>query len=558
MNVRQPRGAVCFQCGEPVLWAHNTGRGPWCQACAVCHFFENHLTLAGDFSGQRFILMPWQRETVRSIFGSLDDQGRRLIKDVYLEVPKKNSKTTFCAGLVVYSLATAVTTGTEVYSAATSRDQAAHVFRAAAQMVKASPRLRERLDVIPSAKKIVRRDDPSSFYWAISADGDIHDGINPAFVVRDELHRWRTRKSLELNEVLERGTITRAEPLVVDITTAGEVDESPLCWRRHEYARQIAEGTIEDRRFYGRIWAADLTQHDWTSKAARVQANPSHEDNGGYLKDGVLEDLCQKAINDPQAKADYLRYHLNVWGQRENRAIDMDAWHASGGDVDLREWPTYDTDLLIRKWGLMDRPCWAGVDASWTTDLTAVSFIFPEADGGYRTALFFFMPEKAVRERERKDRVPYGEWVRKGFIQATPGNQVDLSAVVERLNWGREMFDLRHVCFDPWNFRQTASTLSDGGFEVMEVRQGYQSLTAATKKLLALYLDRQLIHGNNPVFNWNASCLCTQSDNKDNIQPAKPDRSRETKRIDGISATVTALAVAMHQEAEVSVGVTAL
>lgn len=496
--------------------------------------------------------MDWTRGTLRDIFGTLDGDGLRRYRDVYLEVPKKNTKTTFCAGLVVFYIATSKTTGTEVYSAATAKDQAGIVFRAAAQMVNASRPLSEKLQIIPSTKRIVRRDDPSSFYCAISADGDIHDGINPQFVVRDELHRWRTRKALELNEVLERGMIARAEPLIVDITTAGEVDESPLCWRRHEYARQINEGVFEDRRFYGRIWAADSKRIDsdteyWKSREARVTANPSHEENGGYLKDSVLQDLCTKAQNDPQAKAEYLRYHLNIWGQRDECVIDRAKWEECGGGVDLRTWPEYDVDLLIQKWGLLERPCWAGVDASWTTDLTSLSLVFPPIDDNSPWSIlpFFWMPAERVTERERRDKVPYRMWTARGWIEATAGNAVDQRVLLDKIRWASRMFSLQEVDFDPWNFRTAATELVDEGFQCIEVRQGYASLGEATKKLLEFYVDGKIRHGNHPVLNWNASCLSLQSDRKDNVQPAKPERAKSSKRIDGIAATITALARAV-------------
>lgn len=539
----------CSFCLEQVKWAEILEDDRvLCAACRWCIFFEEHLTLTGDFGGEKFRLINWQRRIIRDVFGTLDEEGLRVFRDVYLEVPTGNSKTTFCAGLVVCALASSTTSGTEIYSAATAKDQAAITFRMAHQMVLHSPELQKELSVIPSTKRIVRRDDPTSFYAAISADGDVHDGINPSLVIRDELHRWRTRKALELNEVLERKVLKRKNPLIVDITTAGESDESPLCWRRHEYARQIEEGVFTDRRFYGRIFAADAkrieTERDfWKSREARVQANPSHEDHGGYIKDSALEDLCIKAQNDPQVRHEYLRYNLNYWGNKDNAVIDMPKWIACGGKEDLRDWPEYDIDLLISKWGLADRPCYAGVDASWTTDLTSLVLVFP-AKGEFQTTLlpFFWMPREQVVERERKDKVPYGEWVRKNFIETTAGHNVSQSAVRAKIAWARQMFDLREVAYDPWNFGESADQLTEDGIVCVKISQTYSLLSEPTKKLLGWYLDGQLRHGNHPVLNWNAKCLHLQADHKDNVQPDKPDRSRTYKRIDGISATVTSLA----------------
>ena len=345
-----PEVVRCSFCQNAISYGKVLGNNQiLCRGCEVCMFFENKLTLTADYAGKPFLLMDWTQGVLRDLFGTLDEEGLRLFKDVYLEVPKKNTKTTLCAGLVVYCLVSTPGTGTEVYSAATTKDQAGQVFNAAVQMVRSNKGLRDRLRIIPSSKRIIKANDPSSFYAALSADGDIHDGIQPAFVVRDELHRWRTRKAYDLNEILERGMITRRESMVIDITTAGVADESPLCWRRHEYARQIKEGVFTDRRFYGRVWAADegMLRADpkyWMSREARVQANPSHEDNGGYLKDAVLADLCTKAQNDPIAQADYKRYHLNIWGQKATRWMPMDVWNS------LREAdaPGHRTLLLCR------------------------------------------------------------------------------------------------------------------------------------------------------------------------------------------------------------------
>src|SRR5260370_14891767 len=128
-------------------------------------------------------------------------------------------------------------------------------------MVDKSPILAKRLRVLRSTKTIIKRKEPESFYRAISADGDLQDGINPPGVIADELHRWKVGKALDLWEILERGTIARRQPLMLAITTAGVQDESPLCWRLHEYARQVRDGIFSDPHFYGRIVRAPAS-HD--------------------------------------------------------------------------------------------------------------------------------------------------------------------------------------------------------------------------------------------------------------------------------------------------------
>ena len=87
--------------------------------------------------------------------------------------------------------------------------------------------------------------------------------------------------------------------------------------------------------------------------------------------------------------------------------------------------------------------------------------------------------------------------------------------------------------------------LLDEGVQVVEITQSFLHLSHPTKFLLSAYVDQNIRHGNNPVMNWMASCLQLQYDRKDNCQPTKPERGKSAKRIDGIAATVTALARAV-------------
>lgn len=531
------------------------------RAKPVFRFFEHVLKHGkGEFAGQPFRLCPWQREVIARIFGTVDERGNRQYQTAYVEVPKKNGKSELAAGIALYMLLMDGEPGAEVYSAASSKDQAGNVYRVAADMVRRSSLLRQFLTVIPSTKRIVKRDEPLSFYAAISADGDVQDGINPHCVIADELHRWKVAKALDLWEILERGTITRRQPLVFAITTAGVEDESPLCWRYHEYERQIRTGVFGDPHFYGRVWSAGKDD-DWKSPEVWISANPSHEahgqgkpDHGCFLRHAALEKEFRKALNDPAQIPEFKRFHLNIWGNHTEAVIDMPRWAENGGGYDLRKDPIGNDDL-VHLWGLAERPCIAGVDLSSTIDLTALVLLFPPQDDEthYTILPFFWMPDARVRERELRDKVPYSQWIARGFVTACPGEAVDYRAIADKIRWASQLFELREVVLDPWNSRQLSMGLIDEGFTCIELRQGFQSLTAPTKQLLQLYLDRRLRHANNPVLYWNASCATLKSDGNDNIRFIKPDRAKESKRIDGMAALVNALSRAVEPAAGGSV-----
>ncbi len=542
------RPETCAYCATDT-WCEIRANGkPQCRACKVERFFAEILYPPLGYS-----LIPWQRKVLRDIYGTVNpEDGRRRYRSGYVSVGKKNGKSFLIGGLLIYHLLMENECNPEAYGAAAAKDQAGIVFRAAARLVAANPDLRARLRVLPSTKRIVRHDG-GGFYAVLSADGDVQDGIEPSLSIRDEVHRWKSARAETLYDVITKGMISRDEPLDLGITTAGAEYESPLWWREYEYAKKVLAGSLRSDHFYAAIWEADIKRIEtdpeyWKSREARIAANPSHEDLGGFLKDAAIAGELEKAISKPSERSKYLRYHLNLpIKSLADPVIDMAKWQRCGGEVDLRDWPKYDVDLLIRKWGLIDQPCWAGVDASWTTDLTAVVFVFRPTEGDAWTLLpFFWMPQERVRDLERICRVPYSTWIQQGFIEATPGNAIDLRSVKRRIHWGREVFELREMPFDRFNFRTQAMELTDEGVQAVEIQQTFLQLSHPTKFLLSAYVEQKLRHGNNPVLNWMAGCLQLHYDHKDNCQPSKPERGKSAARIDGIAATVTALTRALE------------
>jgi phage terminase large subunit-like protein len=527
-------------------WCEIRANGkPQCRGCKIERFFAKVL-----YPPLGYRLLPWQRKVLRDLYGTVSpEDGRRQYRSAYISVGKKNGKSFLVGGLPLYHLLMEDERHPEAYGAAAAKEQAGLVFKAAAQLVAANPHLQARLKVLPSTKRILRYDG-GGFYAVLSADGDLQDGIEPSLAIRDEVHRWKTLRAETLRDVLVKGQISRVEPLNIGITTAGAEYESPLWWREYQEAKKVLDGSLPSATFYAAVWEADVKRVErdpeyWKSREARLAANPSHEDLGGFLKDSAIVGELTKALAEPSERSKYVRYHLNVpLKAAEDPVIDMAKWQLCGGGVDLREWSEYDADLLIAQWDLAGRACFAGVDASWTTDLTSVVFVFPPFDSGdaWTVLPFFWAPQEKVPELERVCRVPYSTWIEQGFIATTPGNSIDQRAVVERIRWGREMFDLQEVPFDRFNFRSEAMNLAEDGIQAVEIQQSYLHLSHSTKFLLSAYVDQKIRHGNNPVLNWMASCLQLQYDHKDNCQPTKPERGKSAKRIDGISAIVTALA----------------
>lgn len=522
-------------------------------ADAACNFFESVLKHSADeWWGTPFLLSPWEEEDLSAIFGTLDEDGNRLFEMVYLEVPKKAGKTEFVAGIVLLVLILTTTPGCQVYGAASATRQALNVYRAACKMVEQSPLLKQHLIIRRGTNRIVKRSDPDSFYAAIAADGDVGDGANPAAFIADELHRWKTRKQLENWDVLSKGGITRKQSITIAITTAGVREESPLAWKLHEKTINIREGRVSDPRFYGRIYGAEKTD-DPGLPATWIKANPSLLENGGFLDKDKIRKEYESALSEGDLTS-FKRYFLNVWDQKENRAIDMVEWDASAGALEARGLREKEPEDLVRPLDrevlahFIGRICWAGVDLSMTTDTTSVVFVFPcenETTDAWDVLSFFWLPEKKIRKLEVKLGVPLAKWVREGFLESAPGDVIDYRDIKARLEWGASMFDLQEICWDPYNSRQISVLMVEDGHKCTEILQGYKELNEPTKKVLELVVRGALHHGNHPVLRWHAGCACTKTDGKDNLMFAKPHRESSTSRIDGMSAIADAMARAI-------------
>ena len=195
-----------------------------------------------------------------------------------------------------------------------------------------------------------------------------------------------------------------------------------------------------------------------------------------------------------------------------------------------------------------------GIDLAWTTDLTAMTCLFPPLtpEDTWKALMFFWAPDGKVDEIARRTRMNLRLWIQQGFMTCVPGAAMDVRLIEEKVKWAAGIFEVAEVTFDPYGMLQIGGNLVDAGYTCVSVRQGYLSFSVPTKKFLELYANKKLEHCNNPILNWNASCLALMSDGADNIKPAKPERDKSTKRIDGCSAIITALSRAMVLADELS------
>lgn len=475
--------------------------------------FINGLThTKGEFGGQRFNLRPWQVRIVTQLFRRRKD-GRRQYRSSLLMLPRKNGKSELAAAIALYGLLADGEVGAEVYSAAADRDQASLVFNVAAQMVRNDPALDAECYIVPSQKRIEHR--PSgSVYRAISADAPTKLGYNASMVIYDELLSAPNRL---LYEVLSTSMGGRKNPLFLSISTAG-YDRHSILWELYQHAKRVLENPKLDPTFLPIIYEAPVDA-DWTDEKVWKKANPAL----GDFRD--LEDmriLAARAKEIPAQENTFRRLYLNQWTEQASRWIAMPTWDA----------------CKVPDRRLLGRRCYVGMDLSTTTDLTALVAVFPD-DDGFDVLAQCFVPDDRLRARVLRDRVPYDQWARDGWLTVIPGVTVDYEVVRTALLAWRDAYDVHIVAYDPWNATDLVSRLEkQDGLPCVKIRQTYAGLSAATKSLEKAILSRQLRQDGHPVLRWCMSNVAVDSDPAGNLMPSKV---ASTERIDAVVALIMAV-----------------
>ncbi len=201
--------------------------------------------------------------------------------------------------------------------------------------------------------------------------------------------------------------------------------------------------------------------------------------------------------------------------------------------------------LLLER--LRPHACYGGLDLAAVNDLTCFTLAWP-IDNRVYLHPWFWIPGDGIAERSKRDNVDYAEWVRDGFIVATPGNVTDWRFVTERIKQLAREFDIREIGFDRWGARDVVSDLKEDGLECVDIGQSATSFNAPMRRMEELVLSRRLIHTGHPVLRWNVDCTVAQSDANENLKAVKPNRQQGSKRIDGVVASIMSISMVMAAE----------
>lgn len=494
-------------------------------ADSAVRYIESRIRhVKGKLAGELLVLEEWQKdEIVRPIFGWKHiDTGLRKYTSAYIEIPKKSGKSFLAASFAAIFLDIEEEGGSEIIGVAWGRKQAGLVFEATKEVIKKSPELKSKCTIYRNSITAPDHLGGTKTYHILSKEAGSEDGINPQLAIIDELH---VHKNNEVLEMVEKSMGAREQPLSFVITTAGS-DLYGIGYQRHEYAIDVAKGVIEDEATLVLIYAADDSDDEkyLYSEKTHKKVNPNY---GVSIGKRAYEKEALKARQNAPELNSFKRYYLNIWVSNLVGWMNMSKWNNS-------HWE-------IKKDFLKGKPCYAAIDLSSRSDITALTLMF-RVDQIYYSLNWFWLPEEKGLNSADKNNSRYLQWVKDGFIEETPGDMVDYVLIRRRINEIARDYNIKFIAYDDWNSHQIAPQLEEDKFNLIEFRQGFKSMSSPTKDLesYATSKSKKFNHLGNPVLTWMAGNAEVRVDDAANWKIVKNKKQPE-KKVDGVITNVMSL-----------------
>lgn len=476
----------------------------------------------------RFQLAEWQCFLVASIFGwkKTADKKRRFT-EVYVEIPKKNGKSTLASGIANYGLIADNEAGPEVYFGAYTRDQANICFEEAVEQIRGSKELQKRVTILKNSATIKKT---RAKMTAVSHDAKNTEGKNGSVVVIDEYHVHSTDG---VKDSLSTGQSAREQPLMFVITTAG-YDKFGPCYKHRGVCINMLEGKFDLDHVFALIYGVDEGD-DWKDEKNLIKANPTL---GVTTRLEVLRAEFQMALRSGSKEVDFKTKRLNLWVDAAVTWIPSETWNALAKP-----------DFRPPRGSL----CYGGIDLGRTNDISSLALFFPE----HNFLIVKHYVAQDAAEYAARGNISYNDWIDEEHLIPTPGKTTDYEYMEKEIYKCAEEWDIQFIGYDTFHSQLFADRLKDNlgttfaaerkedgsikweHHSVMRpFRQGFLSIGPPTAIFEEMVLSDRLSHDGNPVTGWMLGNVALDFDAAGNM---KPNKSKSKDKIDGIVATVMAI-----------------
>lgn len=522
------------------LLAHERMR--WDHVALLAKIIENLRQPTGGNVGKPIgKLLHFQMLMLLLVFGPEADDGKRLVKEALFTIGRKNAKTTTIAGVVTALMGVSPEqgglVGQEIQVGAADRNQAGITHKMVERFVAMDETIgfADRFRSVPSKKTVVHSTTLTQLE-CLSSDAYRAHGSNPAIVLLDELGNVPGSVAEEFYGVLTSAFGAQPEPLTLMFSTQAETDTHVFS-QQVDRAKRVNTGVIEDNEFAGFVFAVPVQDEqgievDIYDERWWPLANPGL---GAILSWDDMRNAAKRAKELPSQANNFRRFRLNQRVTGAAGFLTRSIWNENGGSVDIER--------------LVGQPCYAGLDLSETTDLSSLVLVFEPIDSTERFPVlsFFWIPGDGLQERSRRDHVPYSHWLAKGYVAASPGPSVSYRQIAEKISWAMDTFIVGAIGYDRYRMKFLRHELKQFGHEwdpkdqsfMVEIQQGFITQTRTVELLEDMAVSGRLIHGDNPVLNWNVANTVVVRDPANN---RKFDKAKSYGRIDG----TVALGMALH------------
>ena len=503
-------------------WSLPWNKAGLTKAQAVIEFCETLSVTSGPDSHKKLKLRKWQKEFIEKVY-TTDKHGKRSVRTAILSMGRKNGKTQIAAALALAHLSGPVSEFRgEVYSCANDRFQAGKIFAEMVALIDMHPWLSARTNIIRFRKEIQDLGNGST-YAALTSEAKTKMGLNPTFVVYDELGQATGRT---LYDAMDSAMGARKEPLLLVISTQAADDFAPMS-QLIDYGEKINHKQVSDPAFHLTLYAAPADANPWV-RDTWAKANPALAD---FRSLDDVRRLAKQAQRMPAQENAFRNLILNQRVAAEARFVDQRQWNECSAAADIPQ----------------GARVYAGLDLGSTKDLTALVIVWGDTKGAYHVKPFCWLPGNP-KERGDTDRAPYDAWVRSGDL-ISAGETTDPKMIAYRIAEINGINKIEMLAFDRWRMAEVQRELDAIGCRVLlePMGQGYKDMTAAVDVVERLVAQRNLRHGGHPVLAW---CAANAVVTRDAAGNRKFDKGRSNGRIDAIVALAMALNMAVHKRAK--------
>ena len=469
-----------------------------------CSFITHH---KGPLAGQSFHVEPWEQWVlVNAICWRWRENDLRRFREAFIFIPRKNGKT-FLSSVIANYFLLRDKGQQDIACYAVNGQQARLAFDGAKQMCLQNKAMKKRSVIMAHKLKHIKS---NSNFQPVNAKAGSQEGRNDSVAICDELH---THPDSSMYDVMTLGMAARPEALHVIISTAG-TDTASFCKQYYDQCK-----TVESDTTFTAIYELD-SEKEVNQPHCWVKANPNL---GVSVFETEIHDTLTKAKHIPHRYSEVLTKRFNLWRNGAEEFISLDDWNRGY--------------LKNECSPVKSQPVFIGIDLSSASDITALWCVQPTGKTGeVRIWGKCYLPARAL-EQGRKNSEIYRQWVHMGYLTIAGERTVDYEYIEQDIYMLAENHRVESVSFDPWNSNQMLTRLEANGVPVEKVRQGFITLSPATKALQTAVINRLVIHDNNPILNWAIGNVTLTTDAAGNI---KPDKQKSHNKIDPVAALINA------------------